>query len=416
MPLIFNDFPPAKYTRKMLSQRAAHRIIAIVIAALSAQIAVSFFPRIWSPEHRLSDWMVTFVSPRTPVDPDIVLVTVRDDHEHRRRLVSLLPTDRFHLARLTECLAEVQPRVLGFDMLFDWPDAVGAPALEKAIEVASKEIPIVVGLPIPDRDPSTNSADVESIESFASVTQASLGVIDLLEDGNQATVRSALGSQSVAPRETFANIVAQKSGLPISNRTPFSTNSFRIAWFHPTTKLNDQPVFFSNFASLDVLDICEEQGSDGLAGLFAGKIILIGSQAQNDRHRIPFSTLSEYKDGMTGIEIHATIIRQVLRGPNIVSANRWVELLIALLAAALGLAIHTHPKSRPWKKFALVGAGIAITAIAWTVYAGLHVLLPLSLILIAVTNGAFIEQAGNGIRLTASRVLKWVRETSGWRL
>lgn len=393
----------------MLRKRSIWQVFLVVIAAVTAYLAVTLFPRIWSPEHRLSDWMVTFVSPSRPVDPDIVLVTVRDGAEYRQRLSSLLPTDRRHLADVVSCISQAEPRVIGFDMLFDWPDADGASVFQQALTEAAQEIPIVIGVPLDTGNSQTASESVREIGRFAAQTQTSLGVIDLIQTGDHGTVRTALGDRTTAPLKAFSSIVAQQSGIPIQNSSALDRKSFRIAWSHPKLVLVDTPVHFTNYETLGVLDTCSEGGVESLKTLFAGKIVLIGSQAQRDQHRIPLSTLAMYEDGLSGIEIHATIIAQTLRGPNIIVPNRWFDGVLALIVAFVGLLMNNHAKLKEWKKFALVGAGVCVTIVTWGLFAAFHLLLPLSLILIALTNGAFVEQAATGTIQLRDTITEWIK-------
>lgn len=379
---------------------------AALIASSAAIVAVTLFPRIWSPEHRLSDWMVTFFAPVKEIDPDIVIVTIRDDIEHRKRLSSLLPTDRAHLARLTDCLSEGGASVIGFDMLFDWPDARGLAELERSIAAASETTPVVIGVTDASSDDPTGSASRREIERFARSANAKVGVIDLLQSGGQGTVRTAIGDKGTEPAQTFSTSVAQWSGLAIGNQRPYESPSFRIAWSHASEEKNGQPVHFTDIASLDVLDICSEFGASSLKPMIGGKIVLVGSRAQRDHYTVPFSTLPEYSNGMSGIEIHATIIAQVLRGPNIIVPGWIWTFVIAIFASVIGLFVHNNPALRSRKKFVLVGIGFLITMLAWLFFAVGHILLPLALILIAITNGAFIEQTASEVYLLYKRARK----------
>lgn len=397
----------------MLRRQSIKQALFVLLAAAAAYLAVTQFPRIWSPEHRLSDWMVTFVSPSKPVDPDIVLVTIRDDPDYRQSLSSLLPSDRLHLAHLVSCMSAANPRVIGFDMLFDWPDVANASVFEKAVLDAAQHTPIVIGVASFGDEKQSADASVKEIERFAAATDASMGVISLVHSGNQGTVRTALGDKTTIPRMTFASSIAKQSGLPIKNQAALQVRYFRIAWSHPKQIRSDRPVLFTDFGSLDILKICRENQESGLRALFENKIVLVGSQAQQDLHRIPLSTLSTYQDGYNGIEIHATIIAQILRGPNIVVSNGIFDAVISLLAASLGLLIHNHPQLKTWKKFVLVGAGIAITVLTWALYAVMHLLLPLSLLLIALTNGSFVEQAASGTNHLRKSLLSWANKLFG---
>jgi len=84
---------------------------------------------------------------------------------------------------------------------------------------------------------------------------------------------------------------------------------------------------------------------------------------------------------------------------------------MAVCAALLGLLIHNSPRLKTWKKFVLVGLGVGLTALAWALYALGHVLIPVSLLLIAMTNGAFIEQASQGL-LNFFRNLGWTGQST----
>jgi len=368
-----------------------------MIAALGALAAVTFFPRIWSPEHRLSDWMVTFTSPVKAVDRDIVLVTVRDDLAFRTRLVSLLPTDRIHLARLTECLSNAGARVIGFDMLFDWPDAQGMSEFESSLSESMARTPIIIGTVSQTGFNPQGQVDTAEIGRLAAASGVLTGVVDLVLSGSGGTVRTALGDRATTPGSVFATTVATSSGLPISNSRPLRAEEFRIAWFQGGEKLDGKSVRFSDFSSLDVVDLCQNQGASALSPIISDKIVLVGSRAQVDLHSVPLSTRSEYASGMSGLEIHATIVAQILRGPHIYVPGPLWSFLLAAVAALLGLIVHNSPRLAAWKKFVLIGLGFCITGLAWALYAFSHILLPVSLLLIALTNGAFIEQAARGV-------------------
>jgi len=380
--------------------------VSILFSAFAAITAVTQFPKIWSPEHHLSDWMVTLLAPVKPIDPDIVLITIRNDPKHRQELSSLLPTDRRHLSLLTKCMSDSGARVIGFDMLFDWPDTPSTDDLESQMLISSKTSPIIIATARPPEISSKFDINTIEIERFSNNANVKTGNVELIHSKPHGPVRHAFGDNGVAPQTTFAGQIARASGLEIENPEFVTVNEFRISWSHAAEKVGGKSIHFADYSSVDIVDLCEKGNDEILSQRFKGRIILVGSRAQPDLHNIPFSVRSDYVWGITGLEIHAHIISQILRGPNIIEPNNFWKFVLAFFASILGFLISKLRMHKAWRPIVLIATFVVITVLVWGLYATVHVLLPLSLIFIAVANGTVIEQTRENANLLGKWILK----------
>ncbi len=240
----------------------------------------------------------------SPSAEGIVLVAI-DDATARR--YGPLPLERRLLAEGLERLAEAKPRVVALDVLLAEPED---PEAEARIAKALGMVPGVVAAAI-ENDPAARPRWIDPLPELAAAARVGHAHADPDPDG---VVRSVLLAKAAEGRRRWAlaleaAALALDAGRPVETTDEIRLGSIRIpapAAEHRLLRIDyagPEGVFRRvSFASL----------LDGSAdpAWFRGKAVIVGATAQGagDRHFTPVSA----GIGMSGIEIHANILRTIL--------------------------------------------------------------------------------------------------------
>lgn len=303
---------------------------------------------------------------RGPMAPPSEIVIVAIDEPSFAEISKQWPWPRSLHARLINQLKKAGARVVGFDILFAEPSQVEE---DRALTLAIREAGNVVlaGEQSVITDPRfRQTIRVEPIESFK--VAASLGIATLPIDPD-GTVRRPL---PISPDlSSFASqivnlYVKQEGRIPIDPATTL------INYFGPPRTIKT----VSYYQALDADRMLP-------AGTFADKIVLVGravqaapepQRASPDVFPTPFSF--EVGGPTAGVEIHATIVGNLLAGQMVKEPSPAVQYgLLLLLAVTGGLAtLRLKPLGALGT---ILGLSALFLVIAYDVFAAGHVWLPI---------------------------------------
>ncbi len=270
---------------------------------------------------------------------DIVLVAI-DDATARR--YGPLPLDRRLLARGLERLATAGPDVVALDVLIAEAED---PEAEAAIAKALGAVPSVVAAAI-ESDPGKAPRWIEPLPDLAAAAQVGHAHADPDPDG---VVRSVLLAKAAGGRRRWAlaleaAALALQAGRPVETADQVRLGSIRIP-----AKADNGRLLCINYAGPEGVfeRISFAALLDGSVdpARFRGKIVIVGATAQGagDRHFTPVSA----GIGMSGIEIHANILRTILDEAFLLPPSPLVEIALYLLTAVACVAAGAKLRGLP---------------------------------------------------------------------
>ncbi|GBD42659.1 Adenylate cyclase 1 [bacterium HR40] len=292
---------------------------AILGVATGVAALVDLFTPLRALENVLDDLRLVYLDRPRSQHPFVAMVVIDERSLAARSCRS--PIDRDLLADLVAEIAKRQPLAIGLDVLFDRP---GEPTADARLRdrLATLAPPAVLAAPaVPPADPE-RAAFLASMLAVGEMADASL----LLEpvDG---FVR-AVPLRDDAGRLGFAAALAARAGVVLPEE-----RELRIRWrLGPdprTPPFRVYPAFALPWLPADWL---------------ANRIVLVGAILE-DSDRWP--TLLSRLPGapsLTGLEIHAQALAQLLDGESHPRAAPLLSALVVLMAAASGLwlAARTH--------------------------------------------------------------------------
>ena len=152
---------------------------------------------------------------------------------------------------------------------------------------------------------------------------AALGYINVVTDDDGIT--RAVNTNIEGEYDHFAHaVLEQYIHKPAERETRFLVNFI------------DRPGAYDRYGFVDVLQGKYDNGE------FKDKIVLIGATAPNlhDNYFVPTS----YGKAMPGVEIHATVVQQLLTGKRVRHAPDWLTILtIFLVSIGVALLVHYFP-------------------------------------------------------------------------
>ncbi len=310
-------------------------------------------------ERALYDYRVFRSAPSVTQDERVLLVAYVDE-----TLISLRkrsPLDRGMLIRALRNLDTMGAKAIGIDILFDQPQDEDD---ELVATLRAMKTPVSVAF---THGQATENDIVYAQQEYLEAFLARL-------DGSSARPASVMTDDNFGVMRLWPKI---RSDLPPSLGRAMLTSAGEgaralpgyegaLRFRHP--RFDDQPVFtklqidlFANPA----LGASPEL-SAAIAQQVAGRYVLIGGDVIDvDRKETPFSrwlptgdTIDRNDTQPPGIEIHATMIAQMLDGAALPRAGRellWLQALLVVLAAAVtGLL-----ELRTWKMVPLILAQLA---------------------------------------------------------
>jgi adenylate cyclase len=299
---------------RRLGTTALFLLVALLIGRFSWDV-----PLVIDAERALYDIRHVYSAPTVDQDTRITMVVYNDDTLIDTKKRS--PLDRAVLARALQTLDQMGAKGIGIDILFDQPQDEDA-ALVQTFRA----------MKTPTHIAYANIATTENTISYRQ--QAFLdGFIKQLRGSNThpASIRFEVDSDNVA--RSWPTII---KGLPpflaralVPAATRFRSFTGSIAYRLPATV--DRPVF----ASLPI-DLFQDPAMAGaLRSQIAGRLILIGGDITDiDQFETPLYASS--KKPMTGLEVHAHMLAQLLDGREAPRNPPWINWVLALLVVLAG--------------------------------------------------------------------------------
>jgi adenylate cyclase len=287
-------------------------LLALLIARWSWQL-----PFIGSAERALYDVRLSSLAPRVAQDERIVMIVYNDKTVLDTRKRS--PLDRATLARALAALDDMGARSIGIDILIDQPQDEDA-ALLRALSAM--------------RTPTWLA--------YARVAPQSAGSIDDQQhflDAFMAGLHGTRVKPAAIDLVVDADGVARSWPSPVRGQPPLIANAMRGApgagytgsLRYRLPGASDRPVF----ASLPIDLLADPAIAGALTDQIHGRHVLIGGDI-TDEDQVQTPMTARNGRTITGLEMHATMLAQLLDGalaPALPGALLWG---IALLAIAAG--------------------------------------------------------------------------------
>jgi adenylate cyclase len=288
---------------------------------------------------------------------DVIVVSISD--EDLKALPDKFPFPRWYYAHVIENLNRAGVRAIGFDMTFDAP-GIGDSAMVQALQTYDN---VILAVKAP-KDESGGRYVIKSQEqNLASVYfkyTKRFGVVDILKDRDDV-VRSYVPmftvGDSFAPPLALA-VVGRALNMP-PMKVPdiheqyfvfkdrlipkYSPSSFLINYYGPVKTIRyvpfSQVIDDETFQTKDERDLGESINvfDEASMKLFKNKIVIIGSTMAEERddHPTPMKNLNDpsHSTRMNGVEIHATVIQNILDRSFIEKADPAIETIFLLFLA-----------------------------------------------------------------------------------
>ena len=300
---------------------------------------------------------------------EIIIIAMDDDSINE---LGDYPWHRSVYTTLLDNLSTGGAAVIAFDVLFNVPsgdDEADEQFMESIAYAENVVLPLQTYMRINDGDrlqfdPSdeilTADSFLEPLPMFASQAVA-MGHINARPDDWDGQIRRTFGPIRNAETgeliHSFAEVIyrqyCQEMGIEITSELPTSyTNRAYVHFVGPPATITYYPFYAA--LDPDIIDPSE----------YKDKIILIGSFVTGDSADAYFTPASGVQR-MFGVEIHATIISNLLSGDIRVPTPPAVSVIILLVLSAATILCYFRIKRGPVKLVCFVGA----VAIAAAIYA-----------------------------------------------
>lgn len=300
--------------RWRLVATAALLLLALLIARWSWQL-----PFIGSAERALYDVRATRLAPRVAQDERIVLIVYNDKTVLDTRKRS--PLDRATLARALTALDGMGARSIGIDILVDQPQDEDA-ALLRALSAMRTPTWLAYARATPQSGGSFDDQQrfLNAFMARLRGTHVKPASIDLVVDADGVARSWPFPAPDQPPLLASAMRSASGAGYTGSLRYRLPRSSDRAV-----------------FASLPIELLTDPAIAGALADQIHGRNILIGGElTDEDQVQTPMTARSG--DTMSGLEIHATMLAQLLDGtlpPALPGLFSWGITLLAIAAGAI---------------------------------------------------------------------------------
>jgi len=294
-----------------------------IIAALLSSGAVNNLTFFANVNQFVADGEIAAFTPKEPQDPDIVIVAITEDT--LAQFPYRAPIDRKFLTDLLTTLAEKSPRAIGVDILFDQPTE---PAKDKALKHLLTKLNVPLLIAYTDSDTVVSPEQKAYLDNF--VPKEKRALVTLAEDQFDV-VRWVFPGRKM-PDGHY--VMGLSRALAEAAGAKTSPQQVPIVW-HGRPNGVDPP--FREFPAHAVKVLP--------ADWFKGKVVLIGTDITlTDRHRTPFMTVFSGGEGMLpGVVIQAHALSQLLHGRASPQVSWQVDLLAALILAAIGVGLSLAP-------------------------------------------------------------------------
>lgn len=355
----------------MSSRRDWLQIAGIVVVTVAvALVAGRKAPFVGIAENWASDIRISEFTPPSPLDDDIVVLTVTEDT--LATLAYRSPLDRGFLARLLRSLEAKGVRAIGIDVLFDQATEEAKDADLRAI-LGSLKMPVVVAFA---GDGLTKS---QAAFQDAYLKGIDKGLANLLKDPRDGTVRWIFPGRMVDGERFLglAGALAAKLGIAVPERTiPII---YRIGGEQDLIPFKTFPAHIAPMLP---------------ASWLAGKIVLVGADLDlTDRHRTPFTTTRGLIKGrFPGVVLHAMALAQLIEGSEPPDFGIWAETGLLLAMTVLGIFMASIDIPLPARGLANILAMAVLWAGGVALFRYSGVMIPL-----VAPSGAFVLAFGVGM-------------------
>jgi adenylate cyclase len=345
--------------RQMLRQIGPWRMLVTLLFLAGAVLFARYswsIPLADDAERMFYDVRALLASPHVDQDGRITMVVYTD--ETLAATGKRSPLDRALLAQALKRLDKLNPKGIGIDILIDQAQPEDA---ELIAAFRTMKTPTYLGF-------ASNATNSEYMQTWQE---------DFLRDFQRQIASSTLHPTSIRlesdPRDNvMRNWPAQPPGLPplMANSLAGGHSEFRKyegAIRYRLPRYDDRPVF----ASLPIDLFASDMGAEAMRSQIEGRYILIGGDIPGiDQFQTPASRL----DGrsMTGLEIHASLLAQLLDGVMLHGIPTGLLWAVAVLVVIAG-ALTSIADMRPWVLALVLAVQLAMLALfpAWLQYAGI---------------------------------------------
>ncbi|MCC6942430.1 MAG: adenylate/guanylate cyclase domain-containing protein [Novosphingobium sp.] len=340
--------------RRSLRQLGWQRItVALLLLALALHIAFNSWrlPLLHDAEAALYDIRAVNFSPRTDTDKRVTLVVYTADTNRATGQIS--PVDRTILSKALTQIDQLGAKGVGIDVLFDSPQDD-----DEALRASLKAMRTPVYLAFADNRTNPEAITYEQEQDLRAF---------------MASVQTDVVKPTSILLETDVDGVArywpkQYAGLPpllslaLTNGGPdadprFARYTGPIRYRVPTA--TDRPVF--DKIPIDLL--ADPETAPLVADAIKGRYILIGGDFSDfDQFDTPFTRTGNPVTGetrMIGVEVHASMLAQLLDKAWKAPPALWLQVLAAIVAVGLGV-ITALVQSRTWVQALSVLAQFAL--------------------------------------------------------
>lgn len=331
--------------RRVAGQIGAARLIAVVaVLALALLVArwSAVMPLAGDAERMLYDARALIAAPQVAQDQRVVMVTYTD--ETLARTGKRSPLDRAVLARALTTLDAMGAKAIGIDILIDQPTP------EDATLIAALK-PMRTPTWLAYAGAATNA---EQVLYWQEQFQREFQTAARGPNVHVASIRLESDRDNVVRRwpERIAGLPPLLATALVPDAAAFADYGGAIAFRLPDTA--DRGVF----TSLPI-DLFEDPAmADSLRDQIAGRYVLIGGDiTEVDRFDTPTTRLAGAQ--VPGLEIHATMVAQMLDRRDPAAVPGWALWLIALVIV-LGAAATAASDIAGWRMAALVAGQLAL--------------------------------------------------------
>ena len=317
--------------RRTADQLGPMRIaLALLLMIVGVAIAHSSWdlPLLRDAERALYDVREVTSAPAVDTDDRITLVVYTEDTNRATGQIS--PVDRTILAEALQQIDALGPKAIGIDVLFDSPQD-DDPLLKSTLR--SMKTPTFLAFASNKTNPEAITYEQEQdLEAYHAAvrTDATQSMSILLENDSDNVARSWPRTfPGLPPLLSLALSEAGGDGA-----SPFGTFRGPISYRLPAS--SDRPVF--DKLPIDLL--ADPDIAPLMADTIAGRYVLIGGDfADFDQFDTPFTRTGNPITGETqtiGVEIHATMLAQLLDGDLPDDVPGGLLWLVAIVAVVLG--------------------------------------------------------------------------------
>ena len=305
--------------KKGLAEKKLHLFIIGLVVAFFAVLSVHFTPVLRVAENLLYDLRIGYLSRRQEQSSEIIVVSITE--ETLSTFAYRSPIDRQFLSDLLLRLEENNVRAIGLDILIDQKTELYKDAfLRKTF--SELKVPLIAATAGVKNGLTQSQKDF--LDDF--LTDVRKGSVAVIKDPVDGVVRSIpVRNSSTAPAEvSFSARIAESIGVKLPE-----VDVLAIDFKHgPDDKTSLFPVYPAH--SIELLP----------KKWFAEKIVLIGFELGfEDRHPTPLTRINARKNELSGVQIHAQALSQLLQGRQIsIPGDGW-EFAVVIFFAGLGVML-----------------------------------------------------------------------------